>query len=224
MKRIFLFVASLFILMGVQAQPKPGTFSVTPKVGVNLAKLTKFSWVVDEAKPRYKSGFVGGVDVNYQATDISAISLGVFYSMQGVKITDFTVNNGDGTYIGVNDMHWDWHYINIPLMYNFYMAEGLAAKIGVQAEFLLSNKFKAVSTKFTEDEDGLRTYGPTQRSSSEWSNVHKFDLGIPVGLSYEYMNVVLDARYNLGLLRVIKEGFSSQNSFFTFTVGYKFDL
>ena len=29
----------------VTAQSKPGTFSVTPKIGVSIAKLTKWDWV-----------------------------------------------------------------------------------------------------------------------------------------------------------------------------------
>ena len=49
------------------------------------------------------------------------------------------------------------------------------------------------------------------------------DISIPLGLSYEYMNVVVDARYNWGLTK-IHNLTDSKNSFFTFTVGYKFEL
>ena len=48
-------------------------------------------------------------------------------------------------------------------------------------------------------------------------------LSIPVGLSYEFEQVVLDARYHLGLTKV-SEGFDWRNSAFTFTVGYRFGL
>ena len=54
-------------------------------------------------------------------------------------------------------------------------------------------------------------------------NVNKVDLTIPVGLSYEFCNVVVDARYNWGLTKVIKEQ-KVRNSVFQFTVGYKFEL
>lgn len=198
MKKTFFAIALAFIVTGVKAQPKPGTFSVTPKVGVNLAKLTKFDWGIEGAKTRYNTGFAGGVDVSYQATDISAVSVGVFYSGQGLRITDFTTENGDGTYMGVNNMHWNLHYISVPLVCHVYVAEGLSVNAGVQAEYLLGNRFKSESTRFTVDETGKRTYEPMQKNSSESTFVRKFDLAIPVGLSYEYMNVVLDARYNLG--------------------------
>jgi hypothetical protein len=41
-----------------------------------------------------------------------------------------------------------------------------------------------------------------------------------MGLSYEYANVVLDARYNLGLTKAFKEG-DSKHSYFTITLGYR---
>lgn len=41
-----------------------------------------------------------------------------------------------------------------------------------------------------------------------------------MGISYEYMNVVLDARYNLGLSKVHKD-LGSKNRSFTFSVGYR---
>ena len=53
----------------------------------------------------------------------------------------------------------------------------------------------------------------------------KFDLSIPVGLSYEYEDFVLDARYNIGTSKLIKsDPDSSKNSVFQLTIGYKFEL
>lgn len=51
------------------------------------------------------------------------------------------------------------------------------------------------------------------------------DFSIPVGLSYEFPTVpiVIDARYNWGLTKVV-DGGDSKNSVFQFTLGYKFDL
>jgi hypothetical protein len=56
---------------------------------------------------------------------------------------------------------------------------------------------------------------------SWFDEMTKFDLSIPVGLSYEISRVTLDARYNIGLLKVIK-GESIRNKAFVFTIGYKF--
>ena len=52
-----------------------------------------------------------------------------------------------------------------------------------------------------------------------------FDFSIPVGISYEYANFQLDARYNFGVTKVFDvEGSKAKNSVFQITLGYKFAL
>ena len=52
------------------------------------------------------------------------------------------------------------------------------------------------------------------------------DFGIPVGLSYEYKNVTLDARYCFGLTKTDKilEAEDNRNRTFSVTLGYRFNL
>ncbi len=51
----------------------------------------------------------------------------------------------------------------------------------------------------------------------------KFDISIPIGLSYEYSGVTLDVRYNLGLTKVLTgTGESVRNQIIAMTLGYKF--
>ena len=96
------------------------------------------------------------------------------------------------------------NYLNIPILANYYVYKGLAVKAGVQPGFLLSAKMGDNDIK---------------------DNMKKFDFSIPVGVSYEYMNIVLDARYNIGLTKGNKEGDKSQkNSVFQITLGYKFKI
>ena len=56
--------------------------------------------------------------------------------------------------------------------------------------------------------------------------VEGFDLSIPMGVSYEFRNFVLDARYNLGATKILKgaDARSSRNSVFMITLGYRFNL
>ena len=91
-------------------------------------------------------------------------------------------------------------YVNIPILANVYVVKGLAVKVGVQPGFMID-----------KDDAG--------------DAVKTFDFSIPVGLSYEYANVVLDARYNWGVTKVADLGDNSpKNSVFQITLGYKFDL
>ena len=57
-----------------------------------------------------------------------------------------------------------------------------------------------------------------------------FDLSIPLGISYEISDFVIDARYNLGVTNVLKEnkGWTwdgkARNSVIMLTLGYKIPL
>ena len=143
-------------------------------------------------------GVVAGVEGEYQASDIFSVSAGVLYSMQGTKAN--FANLGDAT----NRLD----YINVPIMANVYVVKGLAVKLGVQPGFNVSNKLKADNLKAIEN------YVKEAQS---------VDVSIPVGLSYEYNNFQLDARYNWGVSKAFKWS-DAKNSVFQITLGYKFDL
>ena len=98
-----------------------------------------------------------------------------------------------------------YDYLNVPLTGNFYVAKGLALKTGVQFGFLMSAKVGDADVK-----DGCE----------------KLNLSIPIGVSYEYGNVVLDLRYNLGLSKTNKEGNDNKlrSDLLQITLGYKFAL
>ena len=64
-------------------------------------------------------------------------------------------------------------------------------------------------------------------------HLRSFSLSLPVGISYEYKNIVADCRYHIGLTNMMKNGDagksfsdnkSSRNSMLSFTLGYKFEL
>lgn len=191
MKKLLVMAAVMLASVGAYAQHAVGSFTLQPKVGMNIANLTD----ADDADARI--GFVGGLETEYQATDIFSLSAGVLYSMQGCK---YDYNNVKTT----NKLD----YINIPIMANVYVAKGLAVKLGVQPAFNVNSEWKATSGKSSVSRD---------------VDVKSFDFSIPVGISYEYSNVVLDARYNWGLTKVA-DGSDSKNSVFQITLGYKFDL
>ena len=98
-----------------------------------------------------------------------------------------------------------YDYLNVPLTGNFYVAKGLALKTGVQFGFLMSAKVGDSDVK-----DGCE----------------KLNLSIPIGVSYEYGNVVLDLRYNLGLSNTNKadDGNKLRSDLLQITLGYKFAL
>lgn len=105
---------------------------------------------------------------------------------------------------GFKKDHFTWTpgYINVPITLNYYVAQGFALKAGVQPGFMVA--------KDDMSDDAVKT----------------FDLSIPLGMSYEYQNLVFDARYNIGCTKVFKHSHSDEgyNNVIQITVGYKFAL
>lgn len=197
------FLASALMLLAAStatfAQHAVGSFTLQPKVGMNVASLTK--------SDNYDSriGLAAGLEGEYQVSDIFSLSLGAIYSQQGNKI-DKTIAGQSFKYTNKLD------YVNVPVMANVYVVPGLAVKLGVQPGFNVNSKGKAVANT---------VIGSTDKTVE--LDAKSVDFSIPVGLSYEYKGVVLDARYNWGLTKVW-DGSDAKNSVFQFTLGYKFEL
>lgn len=192
MKKILLMAVVMLASVASYAQQAVGTFTLQPKIGMNVASLTK----CDGCDPRI--GLAAGVEAEYQATDIFSVSAGLIYSMQGNKAKEEGVT-----------LTTKLDYINIPILANVYVTKGLAVKLGVQPAFNVSDKQKLSGGKASVEAEDV--------------GAESFDFSIPVGLSYEFNNVVIDARYNFGVTN-IADGGDSKNSVFQFTLGYKFAL
>ena len=177
------------------AQHAVGTFTIQPKVGLNLANVT-------DGDGDIRVGAVAGAEFEYQISDIFSLSAGALYSMQGCK--------GEVNVEGFDvDATVKLDYLNIPILANVYVTKGLAVKLGIQPGFNVTSKasVEKSGTKVTTDLDGIESV----------------DFSVPVGLSYEINNFVIDARYNLGVSKIM-DGSDSKNSVFQFTLGYKFAL
>lgn len=143
-------------------------------------------------------GLAVGAEAEYQATDLFSVSAGILYSMQGCKGSE------EGVKATVK-----LDYINIPILANVYVTKGLAVKLGIQPGFNINAKAKAEANGVSAEAD--------------IDDVKTLDFSIPVGVSYEYQNFVLDARYNWGLTKIASD-IDSKNSVFQITLGYKFSL
>ena len=200
MKKSFLIAFASMFTMAVYAQHEVGSLTVQPKVGINIADYM----TSNESDPRL--GLVAGAEFEYQVTDIFSLSAGALYSMQGATASD--------SFEGYkSDVTMKTDYINIPILANVYVYKGLAVKVGIQPAFNVKAGYKVTS-------QGTRISGSL---SDLGVDVKSFDFGIPVGLSYEFNNIVIDARYNLGVVKIVDNN-DNKNSVFQFTVGYKFDL
>ena len=202
MKTWILTIVALLTSVVTVAQRREGTCTVQPKVGLNVSTLSDAQKTIGDA--------CFGMEAEYMITNIFSLSAGVIVSNQGGKY------DKDGLRYTA-----DIDYANIPIMANVYVLPGLALKAGVQPGFRLKAKMETDNGSYDIDEFyklvGMLIPG-------EEPKINKFDLAIPVGISYEYENVVLGARYNWGLLKVENIGPAYYNRVFEVTLGYKFEL
>jgi hypothetical protein len=220
MKKIMMIAAMMVAAVTANAQNEVGQITLKPTVGMNIASMTK-----TEGDSKVRVGIAAGVEAEYGITESFSLSAGLLYSMQGVKgngsfdldfFDEYFNYVGDAEYTGKATVKLD--YINIPILANYYVIPGLAIKAGIQPAFNVSKKVKF---------EGDVIYG----NKKETVNVDKkiddgvkaFQFAIPVGISYEYKNFVLDARYNIGVTKAFKYT-DSRHSVFQITIGYKFAL
>ena len=123
MKKFLLLAVVMSVCLTASAQQPERTWSLTPKVGFNLANLAG-----DINGTSMKFGLTFGADVMYQVSPTIGISGGLFFSRQGAE--------GEGkTSYGIS-------MINIPILANFYVYKGLALKTGLQPGFIASASTK----------------------------------------------------------------------------------
>ena len=198
MKKILVMVVvAMMSTVGANAQHREGDFSIQPRVGVTFSTLTN----TDDAK--MKVNLTYGVEVEHYFTDQFGLAAGVLYTNQGFKYSDGTKFNN--------------HYCAVPITANYYVLPGLAIKAGVQPAFRVKTNLvvngtsydmdKALEILFVGDDD---------------VKMNKFDLSIPVGLSYEFNGVTLDARYNFGITKLFSGvDDAMRNQVIVVTLGYK---
>ena len=229
MRRLFLL--SLFVLsvFAVQAQPKWGTWSVVPHVGVSFANLTNDAINVPyngTSHSQTRIGFSGGADVYYQLTDKLALSGGVAYTQAGCNFKDIPadLNAKHGTVF--HNAYFNLGYVDVPLLAHIYISKDLALSIGCQPSFLTKATSHTEMQDYETDGKGGIKYDKNEVSEGDVKHWYKKTaFAIPVGISYEYENVMLTARYNFGLSNVYGHDLGdSKNRIITVSVGYKFNL
>lgn len=234
MKRLlFSAFAVIISISATWSQPKAGTFSIIPRLGVTLAKITGDKVFMgtdnanmgDASNPKFKPGMMAGVDFEYQFTNTLAASIGAYYSRQGEKYDDITEAHDFSVkkWTEIKDWKTNSEYINVPIMASAYLATNFAVKCGIQFGFNTGAKMEYSTAYFSRNDNGEAKYDGLVKTKYD-IDMKKVDVSIPVGISYEYMNVIIDARYNIGLTKVYENIGNNRNSVFTFNVGYRFAL
>ena len=206
MKKLLTLMALIAISLSAQAQHEEGDVTIQPKVGITISNIT------DGDKSKVNLAY--GVEFERFFTDQFSASLGVVFTDQGCK---YDIYSADGAGNVSDDMKLDIYYGTLPIMANYYVLPGLALKAGIQPAFRVKAKIEYNGEKVDFDNYIDIMF------KGEGNKLNTFDLSIPVGFSYEFKGITFDARYNIGLTKLISNTDESiYNKVFIMTLGYKF--
>jgi hypothetical protein len=163
MKKIIMIAALMLTTLTASAQQATGSWSITPKAGINLSNLAG-----DISGNSIKIGLVAGAEAMYQINPLIGLSGGLLYSMQGAE--------------GNNSSKANYDFLNIPVLANFYVAPNFALKIGLQPAIAVSAKEKNDKVEYdVKDSMQSITFDVPIGASYEISNFvidARYNLGI----------------------------------------------
>jgi opacity protein-like surface antigen len=202
MKKVLLIVVVTLLGLGnVSAQE----VKLGAKLGLNLSSLRS------DMDFDSKIGFNLGVFAEINLSDKLIFQPELLYSTQGASFEQSFDSNSFKVTNSVD-------YLNIPLILKYGVTDKLFLEFGPQLGFLLSGESKY------EETFGGETTSETE-DIKEFTN--SIDFGLNFGVSFDIAeNIMIAARYNLGLSNIIDEEDSDdeklQNSVFSLSLGYRF--
>ena len=200
------------------AQMQPGLFSITPKMGFNVATMS------GSGNTNSRMAFVAGVDFEYQINRQFAFGLGAIYSQQGVEDDPWTLKTD---------------YITLPLTAFYYPVRGLGIYVGVEpaiklrakAEYSYGMKSGVVELKNTaEITERLRDENPDKFvydgiCANKDLGAKRGVVSLPIGINYEFDHCVFGIKYSIGLGNAISgPGVSCTHNVFQISLGYRFNV
>lgn len=202
-------IAALFALLGMStmgwAQVETGTFSVIPRVGLNLSTISDESLTNDVGtmKSKYKAGAMAGVDLEYRISKPLAASVGAYYSREGCNYKDNVLDHPvPGTYNVLSRSYFTIDYLKIPVMARWYVTDKFSVGTGVQAGIGLWNRTHTESQE-VKINNGSYTYSTDiEEANVKGNGLRNVLWSVPVSVAVEYERVILDLRYSIPLSKV----------------------
>ena len=202
MRKLFALLILWLPVLQLSAWKEPGTTTIYPRVGFNLSK---FSGDKIYTGINTFDGVAGTIPARYKVGfTVGAEAQHQFSNALAGSIGLLYSQQGTA-FKKTSDTELDFkikeNNLIVPVMLVATTKYNIDLKLGLQPEFRVSKAFDKV--------------------------LNKVSLSIPVGISYEYRNVALDLRYNIGVSHVYKEQSSydtSRGQTVMLTLGYGIDL
>lgn len=215
MKKFIMLAGMMLACITGFAQMQPGLFSITPKMGFNVATMS------GSGNANSRMAFVAGVDFEYQINRQFAFGLGAIYSQQGVEDDPWTLKTD---------------YITLPLTAFYYPVRGLGIYVGVEPAILVRKKAEVFYGQHSEVAELPNVDRVTKRYIDDYGMTYEgiFDkslgakrgiVSLPIGVNYEFDHCVFGVKYSIGLGNAIAgPGVSCTHNVFQISLGYRFNV
>ena len=202
MRKLFALLLLWLPVLQLSAWKEPGTTTIYPRVGFNLSK---FSGDKIYTGINTFDGVAGTIPARFKVGFTMGVEAQHQFSNALAGSIGLLYSQQGTAFKKTSDIEFDFkmkeNNLIVPVMLVATTKYNIDLKLGLQPEFRVSKAFDKV--------------------------LNKVSLSIPVGISYEYRNVVLDLRYNIGVSHVYKEQSSydvSRGQTVMLTLGYGIDL
>lgn len=202
MRKLFALLLLWLPVLQLSAWKEPGTTTIYPRVGFNLSK---FSGDKIYTGINTFDGVAGTIPARFKVGFTMGVEAQHQFSNALAGSIGLLYSQQGTAFKKTSDIEFDFkmkeNNLIVPVMLVATTKYNIDFKLGLQPEFRVSKAFDKV--------------------------LNKVSLSIPVGISYEYRNVALDLRYNIGVSHVYKEQSSydaSRGQTVMLTLGYGIDL
>ena len=202
MRKLFALLLLWLPVLQLSAWKEPGTTTIYPRVGFNLSK---FSGDKIYTGINTFDGVAGTIPARFKVGFTMGVEAQHQFSNALAGSIGLLYSQQGTAFKKTSDIEFDFkmkeNNLIVPVMLVATTKYNIDFKLGLQPEFRVSKAFDKV--------------------------LNKVSLSIPVAISYEYRNVVLDLRYNIGVSHVYKEQSSydaSRGQTVMLTLGYGIDL
>ena len=214
MKKTFFSIISVLAGMSIYAQ-----FSAGMKTGPNFSSLTGDS----VGNNKYKLALHIGSFINYSFNDNFSVQGELLFSAKGAK----SQTHFEAEALGVNAITdvkatYNLNYIDIPIMFQATLNDGVFFNAGIQPSFLLSARNYGKTT-FSTNFLGIKVSKNFNETNEDKLGLKYADVGVVIGTGYQAksdLNVGL--RANIGLGDIDKNNLKTNNLLFQAAIGYTF--
>jgi hypothetical protein len=204
MKKIFFLLLAILPLAAL-AQNENRRVSIEPHAGMTISKMHGGALTRDET---WKTGWTAGAELEIPLSTYYSLTTGVDYALIGTGFKEEKEQYSSAkSWINAS-------YVYVPLQIKAYSpgVKGLAVHLGVEMGIMTSAKAhaKMTSIRTMDIGDGMSSvflWENYQRKESEdvSGKFRNIIYDIPVGLSYEWRNIMLNATYRYEIRQAISQ-------------------